>query len=422
MRVCLLIGIVSLCCSAVARSETWPQFRGATGNGVSAESGLPERWSLQSGVRWQVPLPGRGNSSPAVTEQRIHLTTQTDDQSLWVISLDRESGKQLHQVKVGQGSLSASGAPELYAHRHNGATPTPVADEERVWAYFGTGHLVCLDAATGTIHWQRDLSREYGGYNITFGMASSPRLWGDHLYIACMTKGPSYVLALDKRTGTEAWKTPRQFKVADDHPDAYSTPVIHARGNGVELLVSGAGHVTAYQPASGRQNWVAGGLVIESPYGRVIASPVAEQEIVIATAPNPAGGGKGRVVGIVGGQERWIYDRATPDSSTPVILDGLVYMVADNGLAACLNARTGSPVWQKRLGGGPYHSSLVAGDGKVYFLGIDGVCTVVQAGRSGRILSRNALPGTFYATPAISQGTIYLRAYEKLYAVSGGEN
>jgi outer membrane protein assembly factor BamB len=418
MRIILTVGLfLTVGGSSLLHAEQWPQFRGATGTGVSTEGNLPENWSMQSGILWETMLPGRGNSSPAVTSDRIHLTTQTEDGALWVLTYERASGELLHRVKAGQGKLAATGAPELYDHRHNPATPSPIADEERVWAFFGTGLLVCLDAADGSIQWKRDLVQDHGPYDISFGMASSPRMWGENLYIACMTKGPSYVLAVNGKSGEDVWKTPRQYDVADDHPDAYSTPFLWKRGEDVELLVSGAGHIDSYDPRTGKQNWVADGLVIDSQYGRVIASPAADEDTVVATSGNPAGGGKGRVVGIRGRRHRWSYERATPDSSTPVIHDGLVYMVADNGLAACLNVRNGRSIWQKRLGGGPYHASLVAGDGKVYFLGIDGVCTVIQTGRGGRILSRSALPGTFYATPAISDGTIYLRAYEKLYAV-----
>lgn len=407
------------------RAESWPQFRGDHGLGVASTSSLPTRWSESKGIRWSTDLPGRGNSSPAVTSRRIDVTTQAEDQSLWVISIDRESGKILQKVKVGNGSLAAKGPANLYAHRHNPATPSPIADEENIWAFFGTGLLVCVDARNGKIRWQRDLVRDYGEYDITFGMGSSPRLHGDRLFVACMTKGPSYVVAFDKSTGEEIWKTERRLPADDDGPDAYSTPTIYQTADGISLLVSGSDHVDAYHLSTGKRIWQAAGLKIDSPYGRVIASPIGTQQgIVLATSGNPAGAGKGHLMAVKFGQsakELWRIKGATSDSSSPVIVDDYVYLITDAGIATCADVQTGEIIWKKRVGSGgaPFHASLVAGDGKIYFLNIDGQCTVIEHGKSGKPLAVNQLDGTFYATPALADGKIYLRAYERLYAIDG---
>ena len=404
-------------------ADVWPQFRGADGGGVSAESNLPAKWSRESGVAWSVELEGRGNSSPAVTERRIDLTAQDEGDTLWVLSYDRADGKLIRRVKVGSGALSAKGPRNLWAHRHNSATPSPCADEDHIWAFFGSGLLVCVDAESGEIVWRKDMNAEYGPYDVTFGMGSSPRLWGDLLYVSCMTKGPSYVVAFDKKTGEEVWKADRDYGTRDDHPDAYSTPAVRQSGDAAELLISGGGYVDGYNLLTGERNWESGGLTIDSPYGRIIASPVAAGEIVVATTGNPGGGGKGHfhAVRVNGGQAdvEWKYARNTADSSTPVVLGDLLYTMTDNGIASCFDVKTGELAWQKRLGNGagPFHAALVAGDDKVYFLGIDGECVVVEHGREGKVLERNQLPGTFYATPAISDGVIYLRAYERLYAI-----
>ena len=418
----LLLSIVSAN-SPHAYAELWSQFRGNRGDGVSAEANLPTRWSRAEGLRWSIELPGRGNSSPAVTARRIDLTTQTQDGRLWVISIDRRNGEIFRKTHVGQGSLAAKGSASLYAHRHNPATPSPVADNDTIWAFFGTGQLVCLAADTHDVVWQRDLVKDYGAYDITFGMASSPRMFGAVLYLACMTKGPSYVVALDGQTGREIWKTDRRLPAADDGPDAYSTPFVYRTDNGISLVVSGSDHVNAYQLDDGKEIWQVDGLKINSPYGRVIASPVGSRAgIIVATTGNPPGGGLGHVMGVrfdPHKQKLWRYAKSSPDSSTPVVVGDNVFMIGDNGVASCLNIETGAVRWQKRLGKGPFHASLVAGDGQVYFLGIDGQCIVAKDDASGEILAENNLPGTFYATPAISGGVIYLRAYERLFAVSG---
>ncbi len=422
----LLLVVLGLCVSErSALAEDWPQFRGATGSGISAEKNLPEEWSADSAI-WVTPLTGRSNSSPAVTSKRIDLTTQKADHSLWVISLDRKSGKVLRSTKVGSGTLVAKGPKNLYGHRHNSATPSPAADEENTYAFFGTGILVCVEAASGEVKWKRDLVKDYGEYDITFGMGSSPRLWGDLVYVACMTKGASYVVAINKRTGETQWKTERTLPAKDDGPDSYSTPTILERKGRRQLLVSGSDHVDAYDLVKGKRVWFSSGLTIESPYGRIIASPVASAGVVLATSGNPAGAGKGHMLAVRPTSEGdisaagrlWTYPKTTPDSSTPIALNGRVYMAADNGVATCLDLMSGKMLWQKRLSKGPYHASLVAGDGKVYFLGIDGNCTVIaEGGEQAEVIATNQLSGTFYSTPAISEGKIYFRAYERMYAV-----
>ena len=406
-----------------ARADLWPQFRGATGDGVSKETNLPSKWSADSGVLWKTDLPGFGNSSPAVTEKHVVLTTQTKEDALWVLVLDRATGKLTKEIKVGSGKLAAKGAASLYAHRHNPATPSPIAIGNRVWAFFGSGLLVCVDAASGDIVWQKDMVAEYGEYDITFGMGSTPRYWNGLLYVSCLTKGVSYVVAFDAESGKEKWKVDRRLPAKDDGPDAYSTPIVV----GHELLISGSDHVNSYDLLTGKQLWVSNGLAIDSPYGRVIASPVATEEgIVIATSGNPGGGGKGRVIAVnalgeqgdVSSKRVWTQEKSSPDSSTPVAINGLVFMLADAGILTCAHVRTGEVKYTKRLGEGPYHASLVAADGKIYAQSTTGTCTVIKADDSGDVLAENKLEGQFFSTPAISNGVVFLRAYERIYAIS----
>ena len=420
--------ILSLTTVTNSLADTWPQFRGMTGSGVSRETNLPVRWSETDGVLWTTQLTGRGNSGPAVTRNRIDITTQMeDDNSLWVVSINRKTGRIIRKIKVGHGVLKAKGPKNLYGHRHNAATPTPAADADHVWAFFGSGLLVCVDAKNGKVKWRHDMVKEYGSYDITFGMGSSPRLWGELLYVSCLTKGPSYVVAFDKKTGKEVWKTDRDLPAKDDGPDAYSTPFVYQAKGTSQLLISGSDHLAGYDLRNGKQLWYSGGLTIKSLYGRIIASPAADGGVIVATSANPGGGGKGHVLAIRGGgsgnvtatHRLWKHTQSTPDSSTPVCLNGRVYLSSDNGVASCLKLKTGDMLWRKRLPQGTYHASLVAGDGKVYFLNINGVCTVIAAAGEGEVIATNRLPGTFYATPAISDGVIFLRSYERLYAIGG---
>jgi len=414
--------------ASTAWGETWPAWRGKAGRAVSPETGLPTEWSADKSLAWVTDVPGRGNSSPAVTSSRIYLTSQTEDKALWVIAVDRKEGKIAWKTNVGSGTLAAFGPKSLYTHRHNGATPSPVADEEHVWAFFGTGLLVCLDR-TGKVQWKRDLVEDYAPYKIRFGMGSSPRLWGDLIYVACMHSGPSYVVAIDKRTGKEAWKQSRDLPADDDGPQAYSSPVVLQTKDRNELVVAGADHVNAYNLLTGKQLWISSGLKIDSEYGRIIASPATSADTLVVCSANPPGSSTDHVIALrTGGSgditkthRIWEYRPFNPDCSTPVCYEGNVYMVRDDGIASCLDLKTGHVHWKQRLGEGTYRASVVAGDKKVYFLNIEGLCMVVRSGPEAKILARNRLPGTFYATPAISDGMVYLRAYKRLYAIGEGD-
>ncbi len=420
----VFVGVALAAMVASLNASPWAGFRGGSGDGISTEKNLPIKWSAASGVKWKAALPGRGNSSPVVTSKRVYLTAQTKDLGLWVIAIDKASGKEAWRRKVAGGALVAKGPKNLYAHRHDPATSTPVADEKHVWAFFGTGNLVCLDAA-GNQKWARNLVKEFGAYDITFGMGSSPRLWKGKLYIACMTKGASYVAALNSADGKTLWKKDRRLPAKDDGPDAYSTPVIWQGKGREELLVAGSDHINSYNPANGKQLWISGGFTVKSPYGRIIASPAVSPGVIVQCAANPGDGGLGRAIALrAGGRGNvttsahlWTLERTAPDSSTPVCYDGRAYLVRGNGITLCLDLLTGRKLWEERLAQGQYFSATVAGDGKVYVLGTSGTCTVLQSGAKFAKLAENKLPGTFYATPAISDGTIYLRSENVLYAV-----
>ena len=403
--------------ASIASAENWPGLKGATGNGVSSETNLPTKWSETENLAWQIDLPGRGASSPVVTSDRIYVTTQTDDEKLWVISVDRRDGSIVWQKDVGSGTLVGYGPPNLFRYRHNGATPTPSADEEHVWAFFGTGHLVCLNKA-GDVVWQRDMTEEYGPYDIKFGMASSPRLWGDLLYVACMHKGPSYVVAFNKNTGDEVWFAERNLPAIADGVDAYSSPVIMQTDEGDQLVVVGADHVNAYDLLTGEQIWISAGLKVQSEYGRLNASPaIGDGVIVCATRGESCitvrAGGHGDVTET---HRLWDYTNLA-DCPTPTIHNGIVYAPRDDGTGRAFEAESGKLLWQKRLAGKEYRASPIVADGKVYLLSKEGICTVLEEGPKYNVLAQNELTGDFYATPAISDGDIFLRSNNQLFAI-----
>jgi outer membrane protein assembly factor BamB len=417
-RLSCIVGVclVSFLASSPVPAGDWPGWRGEDGNGVSSDTGLPSEWSAEKNVVWSIDLPQWGNSSPCIVGDRIYITSQTEDTSLHVIAIDREKGEIVWKRSVGQGTKN-------HHKLHNMASPTCVAEKDRVWALFGTGDLFCLDRA-GETQWKRNLEKDHGDYKILWGMASSPRLHGDRLFIACMTGGPSYVLALDKKTGDALWKTERKLPCVGEAVDSYSSPILFRAGKSVELVVAGADHVSGYDLVTGKQRWISSGLSIPHDYGRTIASPTARDGMVFAASSGY--GGLGRVLALrmtdeVAGDvtkthRAWTYKKHAPDCPSPLFYRGLVYVVRDNGVASCLDGRSGAVRWRERLFRGDCKASPVAGDGKVYFTSVKGEVTVLKAGPERQVLATNRIPGRVIATPALSDGVVYVRARDKLWA------
>src|SRR5437899_6202707 len=258
------------------RASDWPGWRGWNGVGVSGEKNLPTEWSKDQNIAWKVSLPGKGASSPAIVGDRVYVTTQTPDTALHVLAIDRNRGEIVWDREVGRGKLKAN-------NLHNMATPTPAADARKVYVMFGTGDLAALDGQ-GKILWQRNLVTEYGKYNYNHGYGSSPILQNDRLYIACMHQGPSYLLAVDAKTGKNIWKKDRNLEPKDEAQDSYSSPIFVRAGRKTQLVLAGAESINGYDPASGEQIWISTGFKVPHPYGRTIAGPTAGEGIVVTVA------------------------------------------------------------------------------------------------------------------------------------------
>jgi len=405
---------------SLADAADWPGLRGRDGLGVSSEEKLPSTWSEKKNVLWTCDLPEWGNSSPCVVGDRVYLTSQTKDTALIVMSIDAKSGRKVWSVPIGKGTKKA--------HKlHNMASPTSVANGRRVWALFGPGALVCLDTA-GKKVWSKNLEKTYGEYKVLWGMATSPRLHNGRLLVACMNGGPSYVVALDQSTGEQVWKTERKLPCVGEAVDSYSSPILLTRGKTTELVVAGADHVDGYDIASGKRSWISSGLSIPHEYGRSIASPTAGGGMVYAVSSGY--GGLGRVLAVDVSKDlegdvsethrRWAYEKHSPDCPSPVYYGGYVFIVRDNGVGSCIEAKTGELKWRERLFRGDCKASPIAGDGKIYFTSIKGETLVLEVGPERKDIARNRLDARIIATPAISNGTIFLRSRTKLYAIAEG--
>ena len=406
--------------SAGLGAADWPGWRGADGNGVSDQAGFPQKWSQEKkkNLSWSLELPQWGNSSPCILGDRIFLTAQKDGDALYVLCISRSERRVVWEQQVGRGKTKH--------HRlHNMASPTCVATADRGCALFGTGDLVCLESSGGKVLWRRDLVKDHGEYRILWGMGASPLLHSGRLYIACMNGGPSYLLCVDLQTGKDLWKKDRKLPCVGEAADSYSSPVLFDWKGEKAVVVSGADHVNAYEPASGRQLWISSGLKIAHAAGRSIASPTAAGGMVFATSSGY--GGLGRVIGLKPGKEAagditktrrsWTYKQHSPDCPTPVCYRGRLYMVRDNGVGSCLDAATGELKWRERIFRGNVKASPVAADGKIYFTAMSGETIVLTAGDEFKIAGKGKVAGQGIATPALADGTIYIRGKDRLWAI-----
>ncbi len=421
----------------------WPQWRGPSSQGVSSESGLPTKWSAKENIAWQTSLAGLGTSSPIVWGDRVFVTSQIgnsavakgdahpqlarDDRGLaerespiggrrlkpdsstsdvWLVveAFRRSDGRRLWEYRT-----KATGpVPEVH-EKHNLATPTPVTDGQRVYAWFGNGQIVALDM-DGRVVWTRHLGVEYSPFRTLWGHGSSPTLYNDLLILLNDHLSDAYLLAVDARTGKERWKVDR-----GDGRVSHSTPLVVPGSEGDELLVNSSARIDAYDPATGKLLWHTGGprqTPIPSAVfhdGWIYLSRGYRNSDYMAIRP----GGRGDITAT---HVEW--QMPSGGSYVPSILhyDGLLYMTNDVGVVTCADARTGKPLWRHRLGG-VFFASPVAGDGKIYMVSETGEAFVLRAGREPQVLAQNDLGERFVASPAISHGRLFLRSDRTLFAV-----
>ncbi len=432
----LVLSIVGLAWSlafSVACAENWPQWRGPHGDGTSQETALPLRWDETHGVAWKTAIPEWGNSTPAVWDHAIFVTAQTEDGRLLLLKIARATGRIEWTREVGRGqpdrlpprskkTENDRGRP-LFHTTQNLASPSPVTDGELVIAHFGNGDLAAYDFS-GNQLWRRNLQADHGRYTIWWGHANSPVLCGDLVISVCMQDSlvdlgkpasPSYVVAHDKRTGVMRWKTMRPTSATAEPCDSYTTPLVWQRAGRAELVVMGGLILDAYDPQTGRRMW----NLPELEGNRVITGPVAADGVIYLTqgmrrpllAVRPGGEGQRGP-----GDVLWRHTEATPDSPTPVVSRGLLFLVTDQGIAKCLDARSGQVQWTERLKGA-YRASPLAADGRIYFLNTKGLTTVVAAQRELQRLAENPLDDTMFASPVAVAGRLYLRGNKSLYAI-----
>ena len=397
------------------RDRFWPQWRGPLGTGAAApDADPPTEWSETKNVKWKVEVPGLGSGTPVVWGDTIYVTTAvptgaaSGPHRFTLLAIGRKDGKTLWQK-----ALREEVPHEGHHATNTFASASALTDGEHVYAFFGSRGLYALDLK-GNVKWEKDL----GDMNIKmgFGEAASPALHGDRLVVNWDHEGESFIVALDKRTGKEIWRVPREEKTS------WSTPLVVEHAGRAQVITSATSRVRSYDLATGELVWQATGMTANA-----IPTPVHADGIVYLTS-----GFRGNALLAVKLADAkgditntpaviWRYDRDTPYVPSPLLYgDALYFLKSNSGVLSAFEAKTGKKLYgEQRLEGVPnVYASPVGAGGRIYIAGRDGAVAVVQQGPEFKLLATNRLDDGFDASPVAVGDELYLRGRKHLYRIS----
>ncbi len=413
--VCLLL------LTTAVHGATWPDFRGPHGDGHAAPgTTLPTHWSESENVVWKTAVPNQGWSTPVVWDEQIWLTTATESgNDFFVIALDGGTGDVIHQEQ-----LFHSDNPEPLGNSVNCyASPSPVIEAGRVYVHFGSYGTACIDTKSKKVLWKRDdlPCQHYRG------PGSSPIIFEDLLILTFDGIDQQYVTALDKKTGDTRWRTDRtrawddfdengQPKRGGDLRKAFSTPIIVEQDGKPLMLSVGSSASYGYDPRTGEEQWKV-------------------EQIGFTPSTRPVWDGKRLFTATgYGGTELWAIqtdgtgdatashvawrraEKDVPDTPSPILVDGLLYVVSNRGQLTCLEPASGDVVWADRIGGNYIASPLYAG-GLIYFFNSQGACHIVKAGRTFEEVAENSLDDGLMASPAVDGNALVIRTKTHVYRI-----
>ena len=431
MRSCLkavLLFVVGVGCA----SADWPEFRGPAGNGIypprddGKPHGLPVEWSESRNVVWKTPVHGRAWSTPVVMGEQVWLSNATEDGTkMSAVCLDKKTGRKLHDLL-----LFENPEPEPLSNHVNGyGSCSPTIDEERVYIHFGSYGTAALDRTTGEVVWQRrDLPCRHFR-----GPGSSVVLHGETLILTMDGIDVQYLVALDRKTGKTVWKTDRTTDFGDVEPGgkirgdgdfrkAYSTPAFVEVEGRTQLVSPGAKACYGYDASTGEELW----KVTYDGFSNAAAPVFFDDQLAIINT----GFGKPHLLGvrldgkmkgdITASHVEWDVFKRIPKLSSPVVVDGKIYVTSDLGILSRIDAKTGE-IEQSMPLKARFAASAILADGHLYYLGEDGEGVVVRPGQDMAVVATNHLDDGFMASPAVDGKALFLRTRSHVYRIESSD-
>jgi outer membrane protein assembly factor BamB len=421
---------------------SWPSFRGPNASGIAEGQHLPDTWDTKTGegILWRTPIPGLAHSSPVVWGDRIFVTSAISGKGNATFkpglygdgdaSEDRSSHKFVlyaidkHTGKIAWERVASEGEPRNKRHiKSTYASASPATDGRLVVAWFGSQGVYAYDI-NGNLLWKVDLGRvDMGAYNIPsyeWGPASSPIIWKNIVFIQCDTQADSFVLALDALTGKTIWKADRQ------ELPSWGTPTVITTSAGDELVTNASNYIRAYDPGTGKELWRLGGsskITAPTPFIAnglvVVASGRAPERPLFAVRPGARGDLTLAQDQTSNAGVAWSRTGRGSYMPTPLVYDGVLYVLANNGVFDAYEVETGKDIYRQRLEpvGSGFSASPVAADGRLYLTSEDGDIIVIAAGREFKKLGSNSVGELVMATPALSEGVMYVRGVSTLVAI-----
>ncbi|QEG00013.1 Serine/threonine-protein kinase AfsK [Stieleria maiorica] len=435
-RPCVQTACLLLILSTSHAASPWPQFRGPAGDGIVLDQNAPLKFGEKENLVWKSELPGKAWSSPVIADGLVWATTAIEvfpneeerldllraagieekkfkqlavakAIQLKLFALDLQSGRQLAGI-----DLTEIATPDPIHSLNSYASPTPVIDGDQIYCHFGTYGTFCVNRTSREILWQRRLPLDH-----SVGPGSSPLIDGDRLILIQDGTERQYVTALDKNSGETIWETdrPEMDAPTGDQKKAYCTPIkITDRLGREQLICMGSQWMVAYEPATGNEIW----KVRHGKGFSVVPRPVYSDGVVYFST----GFGKPQLwaVKVDGSGDvtnthvQWTVMKGIPAKPSPILHNGLIYVMEDNGIASCFEAESGDEVWKKRIGGKYSASPLLVGD-RIYLGSHEGTVTVISTGRDSEVLAENQLDGQIMASPAVVDDSLILRTADAIY-------
>ncbi len=423
---------------SLSGADSWPQFRGPRGDGHAPAASVPIKFSEQESVLWKTELPGKAWSSPIIVDNLIWLTTAielkpTEEEfermlaeqieeaevrksrnvakavELKLISVDLTTGSIVSTI-----DLTTIEQPDVIHSLNSYASPTPMIDGDQVICHFGAYGTFCVDRQTGEMIWQRRFPIVH-----SVGPGSSPLVYDNLVILIHDGCDRQYVTALDKQTGETVWEVdrPELEGVDGQSKKSFCTPIAVTDKLGREQFICmGAQWIIAYDPKTGKEIW-------KCKHGTgfsVVPRPVCDGSAVyFATGyakPSLLAVGIDGQGDVSDTHVRWKVDKGIPAKPSPILCEGLIYVIDDTGIASCIEASSGAILWRERIGGN-YSASPILVGGHIYFGSQEGKVTVIQPGREYKRVAENQIDDRIMASPAVADDSIVLRTENALYRI-----